>query len=47
MTEDRKTIILTGGGSAGHVTPNIALIGKLQENNWSIHYIGTVSGIEK
>ena len=47
MTEKAKTIILTGGGSAGHVTPNIALISKLQENNWSIHYIGTEHGIEK
>ncbi len=47
MTEKAKTIILTGGGSAGHVTPNIALISKLQENNWSVHYIGTAHGIEK
>lgn len=42
-----KRIILTGGGTAGHVTPNIALIPKLQEMNYEIHYIGTYTGIEK
>ena len=42
-----KRIILTGGGSAGHVTPNIALIPKLKELNYDIHYIGSHDGIEK
>lgn len=42
-----KTIVLTGGGTAGHVTPNIALIPKLQEEGWHIAYIGSKSGIEK
>ncbi|MFN8671899.1 MAG: undecaprenyldiphospho-muramoylpentapeptide beta-N-acetylglucosaminyltransferase [Candidatus Sericytochromatia bacterium] len=42
-----KKIILTGGGSAGHVTPNIALSKVLLENNWEIDYIGSVDGIEK
>jgi undecaprenyldiphospho-muramoylpentapeptide beta-N-acetylglucosaminyltransferase len=42
-----KRIILTGGGSAGHVTPNIALIPKLKEMNYEIHYIGSHDGIEK
>lgn len=42
-----KRIILTGGGTAGHVTPNIALIPKLQEMDYEIHYIGTYTGIEK
>lgn len=42
-----KTIILTGGGTAGHVMPNIALIPKLKENGFEIHYIGTADGIEK
>lgn len=42
-----KRIILTGGGTAGHVTPNIALIPKLQEEGYDIHYIGSYNGIEK
>ncbi len=40
-------IILTGGGTAGHVTPNIALIPELKKNNFYIYYIGTRAGIEK
>lgn len=42
-----KRIILTGGGTAGHVTPNIALIPKLKELGYDIHYIGSYEGIEK
>ncbi|PWA09016.1 undecaprenyldiphospho-muramoylpentapeptide beta-N-acetylglucosaminyltransferase [Pueribacillus theae] len=42
-----RRIVLTGGGTAGHVTPNLALIPKLQEKNWDIHYIGSKDGIEK
>ncbi|MDR0841284.1 MAG: undecaprenyldiphospho-muramoylpentapeptide beta-N-acetylglucosaminyltransferase [Christensenellaceae bacterium] len=42
-----KTILLTGGGSAGHVTPNLALIPKLQTQGFSIHYVGTAEGIER
>lgn len=42
-----KRIILTGGGTAGHVTPNIALIPRLQEEGYDIHYIGSYNGIEK
>ena len=40
-------IILTGGGTAGHVTPNLALIPMLLKEGWEIHYIGTESGIER
>ncbi|MCF0131292.1 MAG: undecaprenyldiphospho-muramoylpentapeptide beta-N-acetylglucosaminyltransferase [Pseudobutyrivibrio sp.] len=40
-------IILTGGGTAGHVTPNIALIPLLQEQNFDISYVGSYNGIEK
>lgn len=43
----KKKIILTGGGSAGHVTPNLALIPKLRELGYEIQYIGTKDGIEK
>lgn len=42
-----KRIILTGGGTAGHVTPNIALIPRLQELGYDIQYIGSYAGIEK
>ncbi len=42
-----KRIILTGGGTAGHVTPNIALIPTLKESGYDIQYIGSYEGIEK
>lgn len=42
-----KRIVLTGGGTAGHVTPNIALMPKLRELGYDIQYIGSYDGIEK
>ncbi|CAL7963476.1 UDP-N-acetylglucosamine--N-acetylmuramyl-(pentapeptide) pyrophosphoryl-undecaprenol N-acetylglucosamine transferase [Gammaproteobacteria bacterium] len=42
-----KKIVFTGGGSAGHVTPNLALIKKFQQEEWEINYIGSQTGIEK
>lgn len=42
-----KKIVLTGGGTAGHVTPNIALIPGLKERGFEIQYIGSYAGIEK
>lgn len=42
-----KHIVLTGGGTAGHVTPNIALIPGLKELGYEISYIGSYNGIEK
>jgi len=42
-----KKIVLTGGGSAGHVTPNIALIPALKKAGYEIYYIGSYNGIEK
>lgn len=42
-----KRIVFTGGGTAGHVTPNIALFPKLRELGYDIHYIGSYEGIEK
>lgn len=42
-----KKIVFTGGGTAGHVMPNIALFGKLREEGWSIEYIGSRGGIER
>lgn len=42
-----KKIVLTGGGTAGHVTPNIALIPRLREAGYEISYVGSYDGIEK
>lgn len=42
-----KKIVLTGGGTAGHVTPNMALIPELQKQGYEVHYIGSYDGIEK
>ncbi|HIQ95351.1 MAG TPA: undecaprenyldiphospho-muramoylpentapeptide beta-N-acetylglucosaminyltransferase [Candidatus Limivivens merdigallinarum] len=42
-----KRIVLTGGGTAGHVTPNIALIPSLKEKGYEISYIGSYNGIER
>ncbi len=42
-----KKIVLTGGGTAGHVTPNIALIPGLKEASYEISYIGSYRGMEK
>jgi UDP-N-acetylglucosamine--N-acetylmuramyl-(pentapeptide) pyrophosphoryl-undecaprenol N-acetylglucosamine transferase len=43
----KKTIVFTGGGSAGHVTPNIAIINELDKQKYDIKYIGSKKGIEK
>ena len=42
-----KKIVLTGGGSAGHVTPNIALLPSLQAAGYEVAYLGSYDGIEK
>ena len=42
-----KKIILTGGGTAGHVTPNLALIPALKDAGYEIRYIGSYQGIER
>ncbi len=42
-----KTIVLTGGGTAGHVTPNLALIPELKKAGYKIIYIGTENGMER
>lgn len=42
-----KKIVLTGGGTAGHVTPHFALVPHLRNLGWEIHYIGTHEGIER
>ncbi len=43
----KKVIVLTGGGTAGHVSVNLGLIPRLKEADWDIHYIGSEGGIEK
>ena len=42
-----KLIILTGGGTAGHVTPNLALLPGLRARGFEVRYIGSYEGIEK
>lgn len=42
-----KKLLLTGGGTAGHVTPNIAMLPLLKEEGYDISYIGSYNGIEK
>ena len=42
-----KRIVLTGGGTAGHVTPCIALLPELQKEGYDIQYIGSYNGMER
>lgn len=42
-----KRILLTGGGTAGHVTPHFALLADLIQNGFEIHYAGSANGIER
>ena len=42
-----KSIVLTGGGTAGHVTPNLALLPGLRARGFEVRYIGSYNGIEK
>lgn len=42
-----KKIVLTGGGTAGHVTPNIALLPALKKAGFDVYYMGSYDGIEK
>ena len=41
----QKKLIITGGGTAGHVIPCIAVAQRLE--GWEIHYIGRHEGIER
>jgi len=42
-----RTIVLTGGGTAGHVIPNLALLPLLAAAGWRAEYVGSEAGIEK
>lgn len=46
-TNNTKKIVLTGGGTAGHVTPNLALLPSLSEAGYEVSYFGSKDGIEK
>ena len=41
-----KVIVLTGGGTAGHVMPHLAILPRLEKDGWKVFYIGS-SGVEK
>ena len=47
MEQKSKKIVLTGGGTAGHVSPNLALLPYLQEAGYEVTYIGSKTGIER
>lgn len=42
-----KKIVFTGGGSAGHVTVNMALMPLFSQAGWTMDYIGSTNGIER
>ena len=42
-----KKIVMTGGGTGGHVTPNLALIPRLMADGWEVHYIGGANSVEQ
>ena len=42
-----KKIVLTGGGTAGHVTPNLALLPYISKHFDEIYYVGSKGGIEQ
>ena len=46
MSNEHPVIVLTGGGTLGHVTPHMAIIPRLQKAGYEIHYIGTREGME-
>lgn len=42
-----KRIVLTGGGTAGHVMPNLALLPELRKRGWEVLYVGSYDGMER
>ncbi|SES95983.1 UDP-N-acetylglucosamine--N-acetylmuramyl-(pentapeptide) pyrophosphoryl-undecaprenol N-acetylglucosamine transferase [Salinibacillus kushneri] len=47
MKRKNKSIVFTGGGTAGHVVVNLALIPEFLHEGWDVHYIGSHQGIER
>lgn len=47
MNKDNKSILFTGGGTAGHVTVNLALMPRFMKEGWQVSYIGSHEGIER
>ena len=47
LENQKPKIVLTGGGTAGHVSPNLALIPSLEAEGWNVEYIGSSQVIEK
>lgn len=43
----KSTVVFTGGGTAGHVTPNLAIMSQLDKHKWNFEYIGSHTGIER
>ena len=48
MTEN-KNIIISGGGTGGHLFPAIAIRDQIVKNNpkFNVHFVGSIYGIEK
>lgn len=42
-----KTIVIVGGGSAGHVLPALPVADELIKRQWRVHFVGTHSGLEE
>jgi UDP-N-acetylglucosamine--N-acetylmuramyl-(pentapeptide) pyrophosphoryl-undecaprenol N-acetylglucosamine transferase len=42
-----KTILISGGGTAGHINPALSIAGYLKKQNWEIHFIGNKNGMEE
>jgi len=43
----QQHIVFTGGGTLGHVMPNLPLIEHFQQQGWTVSYIGSKNGVER
>lgn len=43
----KKSIVLTGGGTAGHIMPNLALLPELEKHFDKIYYLGSANSMEQ
>jgi UDP-N-acetylglucosamine--N-acetylmuramyl-(pentapeptide) pyrophosphoryl-undecaprenol N-acetylglucosamine transferase len=44
---DRKHIVITGGGTGGHVAPALAVAEVLQQQGHTLHFIGSTNSVER